>query len=338
MHLEISERAYEKGKSTAPRSRYEWAHRELGRVPETGYVNVGYRQDFAEVIDQLAIKRFGRLTVDASRTFQRESCQIEEVDLRANSRLHLTNCYIGTIQPQATVEATIHLTNCWVGVLKFENKGYRHLTIKSGGIHDVQAGDGILVTGDTLIQGTWIPRKQIDNKPSLHALRKVRTFFSKENHSLAAGYFHAAELAIERPNESCTNQAVSRIYDIGCSYGNSPNRALLCFLIVLGAIVLLDALLSAAVLADPSQAVGWQKSLHCIGADPVSCLGFGERILKGLLLAGQLILNPLGVFGGKSLLVLRDTSLLIPFHTLGLIGLLSVAMFFISIRRRFKLD
>lgn len=293
------------------------------------YAIADYSRPFCDAIGEWQVKRFKHLRLYNDQAFESDGGRIELFDMvTSDCIVRLSNCFVGEIRGGG--RTTLELRDCWVGCLNFEPGSYQRLTIHGGGLLDVRVnGETGFVSGDILIDRVWIPRFQSDSKPNLGGLRKLRTFFAGRNDPLAAGHFHAAELAIERTTESWANRLVGYLYEIGCDYGNSPSRAVCWLAFTLGSIFVFNLLGDVAVVSE-TQLSGWQMSL------PLP--SFYSRLLRGFLLAFQSVFNPLGIFGGKSLLVVRDTASMLVVHGLGIIGLLSVAMFFISIRRRFKLD
>jgi hypothetical protein len=246
-------------------------------------------------------------------------------------KVHVHNCRIEHLSLAGANDAKIE--NCWIGLLECypTDSSYGILQCSRGGMLDLrlQMKGGFR---DVAFRRTWVPRFPVGGEAfDVGQYRKLRTTFASESNSLAAGVFHAAELSMERASDpSRTNRLVGLVYELGCDYGNRLARALGWFLIVLLALGAFAFAGDVGVVAVvPKDLFGWQKSLE--GNE------LGPRFLRSVLLAGQALFNPLNVFG-KPLVIAKEPwqALILLFGSL--LGILAITMFFISVRRRFKLE
>jgi hypothetical protein len=177
----------------------------------------------------------------------------------------------------------------------------------------------------------WFRDLDVSKNPEHHDvqwLRDARIALSARSNFVAAGIFHASELALSRDREPCINRAVSRVYQAFSNYGNSialPVVWLLGLLLAIGCLALV-----AGTVATDDTTSGWHAAL--------SGKGFLAQALRAAIYALQSVFNPLNLIVFKPLVsVCYWWAALIGF-VLGLFGIIAFALFLLSLRRRFKLD
>jgi hypothetical protein len=244
--------------------------------------------------------------------------------------VHIRNCRIDHLM---VIGSDVVVEDCWFRILecRSDNYSFGMLRCWRGGILDLR-----LVGGgnfrDAVFSRTWVPRFRLPRETfDVAGHRYLRTRFASENNSLAAGVFHAAELSMERPNDpSWMNRLVGLVYELGCDYGNRSVRPVGRFLLVFLALGLFAFAGDIGVVAmEPKELFGWQK-----GLDGTS---LGARVLRSAVLAGQALFNPLNVFA-KPLVITKEPWQVLVLGFGSLLSILSIAMFFISVRRRFRLE
>jgi hypothetical protein len=151
---------------------------------------------------------------------------------------------------------------------------------------------------------------------------------SARSNFVAAGIFHASELALSREREPCINRAASRVYQAFSNYGNSialPVVWLLGLLLAIGWLAL-----GAGTVATADPASGWHAAL--------SGEGLLAQVLRAAIYALQSIFNPLNLIVLKPLVSVCYWWAALVSFILGLFGIITFALFLLSLRRRFKLD
>jgi hypothetical protein len=128
------------------------------------------------------------------------------------------------------------------------------------------------------------------------------------------------------------NRLLSHLYEWMSDFGSSALRPLvwqvvlfaLSFSLILGS----DGAVQAS--RDPaSELIGWQQIL----IDP----RWGT-FARAAYLALQPLVNPIGIFGPRSLLIPRFPWLAVWLSVAGILGIVLLALFIFAIRRRFKIQ
>lgn len=301
-----------------------WPSKEL-RIPLK--VDPHWNDHWPQEVPVIDGGKFATLNFAGGRANRRHrvfNAEVKTLQFTAGA-LHIRKCRINHLVLEGSTDVVAE--DCWFGIV--ECRSYGRLRCWGGGILDLPLAAQISFR-DAVFWRTWVPRFRLpDETFDVASYRKLRTQFTRENNSLAAGIFHAAELSIERPNDSSwINRVVGVAYELGCDYGNRTFRPMGWFLFVFLAVGTF-AFAGDIGVVEPKELVGWQKSLDGSSLD--------SRLLRSTVLAGQTVANPLGVFG-KPLVVAKEFWQ-VAFLILGsLVGILALAMFLISIRRRFKLE
>lgn len=272
--------------------------------------------------------------------FRRGSNQIVLTDKRlgtlhiseANYKLELVRCYVDKISVISGAGLNLKLRNCWIKSFDMAPASLRHLEIDGGGIlalHCPSADGENPFTGPVTIKNLYLPRSPgTDMNPQ--RLRDIRGHLISLHNTLAAGAFHGAELALDRPNESWSNRRFNWLYEVMADYGNSTTRPIISFFILLAIMTVTTAVLDDPVIADNNEAKGWKTALQSS-----TLLG---QIGRSLMYAFSAIFNPLGVLNTKPLLLLTNPVAVVLVAIIGLFATLSLAFLVIGIRRRFKLE
>lgn len=241
-------------------------------------------------------------------------------------------CHIQELSINDGQQILLELKDTWISTLNIKKGGIRHLEINGGGILSivVQSGDSNNpFTGPVVIRDVYLPREP-GTGMTAQRLRDVRSHLLKMNNVLAAGKFHSAELALDRPIESIPNKCFSWLYEIMADFGNSPSRPLKSLLFFF---VLMTGLgFFGDVIREPEalEAIGWREAL--IGNENE------QKLLRSVAYSISSILNPLGILNSKPLLVSKSPYWTAALAFISLGGTLSIIFLLIAIRRRFKLE
>jgi hypothetical protein len=228
----------------------------------------------------------------------------------------------------------LYISNCWIDKFEIGGSSLAELTIKNSGIISVEcpaAYGSNPFLGRVTLNKLYLPRHRDEGAINSQRFRDMRAHLNALQNGLAAGVFHGAELALDRNEERWPNSWINWIYEILSDYGNSTSRPLIFFVAVAFGMSWLCAYFDAASIGEDvdTYRAGW----HSVLTDP--SYGF---IWRSVLLALQTIFNPLGIFTTKSLVVAKSIWFSIPFTVAGLIGTISIALFFLALRRRFRLE
>ena len=241
--------------------------------------------------------------------------------------LELKNCYIKELTI-GLVDGSISLQNCWIEKLILDGQAKPYTKIADGGILSIRYRKAD-ISGDFILSNVYMPRYYIDNLTSIQDIRYLQKALIGSNNTLAASVLHSVELSLERKYDDIPNKIFGYIYEISSDYGNSTARPLfwLLFFFLLSTVY---SFTTDCLLQGKDDLKGWESELFS-----ASCVG---PIQKSLVYALQSILNPLGIFSAKNLLVVNSHSSLLILSIIGLLGTTALALFIISLRRRFKMS
>jgi hypothetical protein len=249
--------------------------------------------------------------------------------------IRISDCKIGEIALWEGSRANLILEDCSVGTLILNGDDCcRTLIIERCTLEAFIFKGDQAIKGPVVFTDIYMPKAQIYcSEERLHSLRRLRGNLLDLGNSQAASAVHGVELAYERQHESWFNRILSWAYELLGNFGDSIGRPLLLLvvLIIASASVLL---VSNGAVVDPmheDQFFGtWREVLNYpnVGA-----------LVKSLVLSVQSILTPLALLGAHSVVVARYWWLqayLVLFH--GPLSLTLLTLFFIGLRRRFRLQ
>ena len=264
--------------------------------------------------------------------------QLLLTDLRINNlsinygdyeSLTIENCDIKKLTLSNGCKVT--LKNCHLGQISFVNVTFLH--IESGFILDFICpvpGDSNPFSGSISLNNTFIPR---DTKNYLLAgpqpYRNIRHHLKSIENGQLANFFHSAELAVERENDTFFNKVISHAYESFSDFGASALRPIIWWFIIGFASALLIYYFDGAVNAfslNSEHYTGWRSILIC------------SNEYRSVYLSFQSMLNPLGVLGIKSLVIPASGWLVTYLLIQGLLSAILIALMIFAIRRRFKIS
>src|SRR6266705_1554859 len=251
-------------------------------------------------------------------------------------KLHIDNCSIAHLQFLG-VAAEVTLLDTHVGNLEIAPAALKHYEMKGGSLLNVNCpppSDGNPFIGTVSFKNVFFPRKRkvfILQGPQPY--RNMRHHLRNLENAQMANLIHSAELAVEREDDSWTNRILSYLYEWLSDFGSSALTPLLWQVFLLSLSMSLIFYSDGAVLAFSESApalVGWQTIL-------IDTNESGD-LARAVYLALQPVVNPIGIFGPKSLLVPRYPWLAVWLSLHGVLSVILLALLIFAIRRRFKIQ
>jgi hypothetical protein len=274
------------------------------------------------------IDRFG---LDLRQPFKAriEGKFIRTVTMRGGINLSFKNCTIQRINCSAQDgPSTLSISNCWIGSLVMEPRSFRFFEMKGGGVTDLQSpltSEHGPFVGSVNIVGAYFSPK-IENA---QAFRNLRHHLTSLHNQEAASVFHSAEMRALFNEQGVLDRVFNLLYRFISDYGNSTVRPLIWFLLFATLNFFLFFITDGVIVSGGSNAVGWQQLL-------LDESTFGAALRAGTITLTQ-ILNPLGIFGHRSLLIAKSLGLVVANAGLCLFATVSLAFFILALRRRFRL-
>lgn len=264
--------------------------------------------------------------------YQISDAEIQTLQIGGQSIISITNSKIGNLKILGgRSEVTLMIEQTDISELELAVEAIGECTWDGGYLSAIRGASNSAANpfaGNVTIRNVQISAQQED--ADIQWLRDVRARLVERNNHRAAGVFHSVEMRRMRDTEPLANRLVSYFYQLGSDYGNSISRPLVLLAGAFSAIFLLSLITRSSVANVSEDATGWVGVLRECGWFPM--------VIRSAVYAAQSILNPLGLFSSKPL-VNADTwwfGLLCSF--LGLVGILALGLFVLSVRRRFKLE
>ncbi|MCW9024780.1 MAG: hypothetical protein OQK73_08855 [Gammaproteobacteria bacterium] len=251
------------------------------------------------------------------------------IDYNNIANLTIENCDIKRLSLGNQCKVT--LKNCHIGQINFNNVSFLH--VEKGFILDFICpvpGSSNPFSGSISLNGTFIPR---DTKNYLltgpQPYRNIRHHLKSIENGQLANFFHSAELAVERENDTVFNKIISHAYESFSDFGASALRPIIWWFTIGFASALLIYYFDGAVNAfslDSDHYTGWRDILICSNG------------YRSVYLSFQSMLNPLGILGIKSLVIPASGWLVTYLLFQGLLSAILIALMIFAIRRRFKIS
>lgn len=247
----------------------------------------------------------------------------------ANSKLKFENCAIDTLCLDGPV--SIEMKQSWIRVLEItETAKIRGFSIDGGGIETISCprpGRENPFVGSVSLRGARFSSDPKNAQP----YRDVRHHLNTIHNYQAASYFHAAEMAASWKTQGRVDKFANYIYWAGSDYGTSTGWPLAWFLLFTVAnFLILFFMNGVTVVGAEADNFGWREALAPENEFAVA--------LRAIVLTFSQVLNPLGVFGPKSLVVAKTVALEAANLSLSFFATLALALSLLAIRRRFRLD
>jgi hypothetical protein len=253
---------------------------------------------------------------------------IWNLDIQAVGKVVLEDCKIGHLVTRDT-KPDYRITNCMIGNFCVKrDHSVQRLEWDGGYLGQFHLDRPI---NEAFVGDVWFRDVKLPEDPKDHDvqwLRDTREALNARSNSVAAGIFHASELALSYPRKHWTFRVASRFYEWGFNFGNSIGLPMIWFAVVLVLLVVLAFFAGTEVARPPSELRGWQHNL-----EGGAC---SARLLRAGMYAMQ-SLNPLNLFGSP-LVVLSHSWWAFVGGALSVAGLGAFALFLLSLRRHFKLE
>jgi len=281
------------------------------------------------------------ITQGISGTLTIENISIHRLNINNDSGfpvvIHLEGCNVGTLsvsRPKADsgcIELVCVNTN--IGKLEMKETSLHSMDMTSGcilGLSCPPPGSKNPISGDISFVNVFFPRNTKDYLLSgAQAYRSLRHHLTSLQNIQAANLIRSAELAVERESDYGTNKWLSRLYELFSDFGSStwrPIAWLFGFFVVSSLVIFFT---SGAVQGIPDAVIysGWRSAL--IKPD--------DNLFRTVYLASQPIINPLGIFSPKALLVPKNGWIFTLLLFQGLFSPVWIALFIFAVRRRFRL-
>lgn len=264
-------------------------------------------------------------------------CNVYRLDIGEASEIDLVGCKVRSISTRTSVErpggprsSKIRFRDCEVGRFEIGEGTIGELDIFGSRVlrttcpvpGKINPFNGSVSVRRTRFSSSW---------ENAQHYRNLRHHLSKIHNHDAASVFHSAELQTEMQRQAWLDRQINRTYWALSNYGESSVRPLLWLLVFLGLNVLFLYFADGVTpIGEALEADGWRYSLY----------GFGEwsRLFRAVSLALTEVFNPLGIFGAKSIIAARTPLVQVVSMVLGLLGTISLGLFVLALRRRFRLD
>ena len=265
-----------------------------------------------------------------------ENCTIYNLNIRNKTTIHIENCFIKKIDLKEksgpTSGLAISMVNCCVGELRLNSGALSELNTRNCLIGKITCPVPTLENpfkGPVSLTGT-----RFSNLPLLMSdvqqYRNLRYHLSSLENTLAEGIVHSKVLRMERAEQDVVNRIISYLYQIFSDFGNSTVRPLVwLFATTLASCLLVYFADGAVQTADSGAYIGWRNS--------ITERGEVGRITRSMLLGTQSLVNPLGIFSYRSLVVPSNNWIAGSILFQGILSPVLLFLFIFALRRRFKM-
>jgi len=263
---------------------------------------------------------------------------IKELTVHQPVKLKLENCSIAILYlAQSAKDSEVRTTRSLIGKLHVAAGVLKHYEMRGGGLLDIDCpppNGGNPFTGTVSLSNVYLPRirdRFILAGPQPY--RNIRYHLRGLENLQMANLFHSAELAVEREDDTWTNKIFSYFYEWVSDFGSSALRPILWQILLICISMLL------ILYSDGSVYVGQEFSPNKVSWQNI----FVEDSTSGeyaraFYLALQPLVNPLGIFGHKLLLIPRYPWLAAWSTVHGFFAVIFLALTVFAIRRRFKIQ
>jgi hypothetical protein len=273
------------------------------------------------------VDKFGLEALDGFK-IELDGKLVDWLILDARPTLTLRDCAIRNISCRSGSKSRLVLTNCWIGQIEIGVESLIYFEMTGGGVGRLESP---LPTQQNPFLGSAsiLNVKFSSDAENAQAYRNMRHHLSAIHNQEAASIFHSAEMRTLFKQQNRLDQAFNLIYRGVSDYGNSTTRPLWLFsLFALLNFIVFVATDGVTIPKDVAD-TGWQLALHNV--DNVG------NILRSATITLTQIVNPLGIFGLKTLVTAKSLLLAVVNVVLCLFSTLCLAFFAFAVRRRFRL-
>jgi hypothetical protein len=276
------------------------------------------------------VNKFGLITRQGFKATI-ENKLIHKLEMLGGSKLELRNCAIKIVdcQERDNFSSSLIMIDCWVGDFRFAPKSLNYFEMQRGGVDRIASplpNQQNPFLGSVSIASSVKFSAATENA---QAFRNLRHHLMAIHNLEAASVFHSAEMRTLYRQQNRLDKTFNLIYRGISDYGNSTVRPIILFFVfTLGNFLIFYFADGAAVPAGTAD-TGWQLLLQEQGR-------IGNAV-RGATITLTQVVNPLGIFGLKSLVVAK-TAILVATNALLCFGAtVSLAFFVFALRRRFRL-
>lgn len=253
---------------------------------------------------------------------------------QASENVKLNRCTIETLSVNGDRPFNIDLQGCWIGRFVITQRAsLSSLSIRGGGLLDLTCPpqhERNPFSGNVTLKGVYLPRSRAAWVQSPQNWRNLHAHLHNMENVPAASMVLSAVLAQQRSDEALTAQLLSWLYELSSDFGNSPSLPLV-WLLTLTALSIgtIGSQGGADLGVPPEQLMGWQKAL--LGDDSEA------SARRAVYLGFQPILNPFGWFKSNTIVIAPNINIQILLWIQSFLSAALIFLFFLAIRRRFKI-
>lgn len=261
-----------------------------------------------------------------------------------HANLELSNCRIGNLILD-TGSIRLVLKDCWVGRLEIQNDVVLgDCSISGGGVLSFETPKPAtkLFRGYLEIdRQTYVPTGPTSRMPTPNAYLFLRHQLTEVGNTEAAGFFARAEHYFNYRREPGAARLVSFLYWATSDYGTSVTRPLLW---TLGLVATGTAFgFTVGPVLDPdflkhANDSAMADQLHMTWYSAFLDDDWRARLARATAAAWGAVFNPFSVFGDRGVVLMPSWWSNLILKLIGAFTTLSIAMFFLAIRRRFRLS
>ena len=257
---------------------------------------------------------------------------IRSVRLQRGIKVDLDGCWIGKLRVIGA-PTELRIRECWIGTLELGMGTVLILNVKGGSIRSISCpppdSEKNPLMGSVTFSSVDFPNSRSARLlKGAQGYRNLRAHLEKLENVQAANIIHAAQLAIERHDDTKFNWAVSWLYRLSSNYGTNSwlplTWAVFLYFLALAVIHFFDG----GATREGFSYTGWETSLT--GEDRSS------KLVRSAILPLQSIINPLGLFGGLKLVVANSGFGQAILAVQGLVTDAMLVMAILAIRKRFR--
>ena len=299
----------------------KWVSEELGKANQTVSISTGLNPVNVDInaakadIDSIHAADGGKLML--------QDRSVRSIQVNASQDITIERCDIGKLAFHGNARDVLVRDSRVVEISFGKDSSLRNLLWERGYLGTIKLAAAKPFKGDVSFHALTFADDRAD--VGIQWLRDIRAKLTEMHNWRAAGVFHAVELRHTRKSERAVGRLISLVYSWISDYGNSVGQPLCWFGCCLVGLALL-ALTSGTATDPAAKLFGWNEIL--VVSSPA----------RSLYYAFQTILNPLILFGGRPLVALSSPIAAIIGSFISLVGILSLALFLLSVRRRFKLE
>lgn len=275
-------------------------------------------------------KRLAKLSIHGAFDLQLTDCVCHSIEIhgRDTPNIKLINCHVGTLEIHKEARAIVSLKKSYVEIFKMNTSSLKTLHVirtKLIGLECPLPGSPSPFSGTAYFYKVSLSPSFQNRQP----YRNLKHHLTQMHNLEAAETFHTAEMRSLVRDLTLTDKIISIIYQAISNYGSSTLRPLLWFLLFAATnVAFIHVTDTATVLNHPSLQDTWRAELIGDSLYP--------RLFRSTVLTFSQVMNPLGLFGVSNIVAAKTGYAAAASGTICLCATSSLALFFLSVRRKFK--